>query len=394
VFRNQYVRHPVAILCIGTVVAIGLSACSTISAANPKTSQPPIPATSQAPSVSHRAFLSSLGTPTQIASTVPPNGDVNPYGVAIVPSTVGKLTAGDVLVSNFNDKANVQGTGTTLVEISPGGRLSAFASIKTSSLSSSQICPGGIGLSTALAILPGDWVVVGSAPADPSGAPANVNPNGCLVVLDPAGKVTETWSNPDINGPWDLTASVSGTTAAIFVSNVLSRPANATTTPVTGVCTVARLEVSLAGGVPQMIGENVIGSDFAWRVNHSTFMLGPTGLALGSNGSLYVAQALGNRITLIPDALTRTSPVADGTSTLTSGGFLNAPLGMTIAPNGDVIAMNGNDGNAVEVTPQGHQIAKVTLVKDGAGTLFGVAITSDGRLVFVNDGSNSLDVAS
>jgi glucose/arabinose dehydrogenase len=86
--------------------------------------------------------------------------------------------------------------------------------------------------------------------------------------------------------------------------------------------------------------------------------------------------------------------VADGTSTFSSGGFLNAPLGMTVAPNGDVIVMNGNDGNAVEITPQGRQIAKLTLVKDGAGALFGVAVTSDGQLVFVNDASNAVDVAS
>lgn len=159
-------------------------------------------------------------------------------------------------------------------------------------------------------------------------------------------------------------------------------------------CGIARLDVSLSGTVPELMGETVIGNDFAWKVNQPTFMLGPTGVALGSNGSLYVAQTLSNRITVIPDATTRTSAIADGTNTLTSGGFLNAPLGMTIAPNGDVVVMNGNDGNAVEITPQGRQIAKLTLVSNGAGTLFGLAITDDGRLVFVNDGSNALDMTS
>jgi hypothetical protein len=184
--------------------AISLSACSTGKSAATSTRQSGASTKSQSSSSPHLAFLSSLGKPVQIGSTVPANGDVNPYGEAIVPSTVGKLTAGYVLVSNFNDKANVQGTGPTLVEISPHGKLTVFASIAVSSLSASQACPGGIGLSTALAILPGDWVVVGSAPAaGPSGAPANDNPNGCLIVLDPAGKVVETWSNPDINGPWD-----------------------------------------------------------------------------------------------------------------------------------------------------------------------------------------------
>jgi sugar lactone lactonase YvrE len=116
-----------------------------------------------------------------------------------------------------------------------------------------------------------------------------------------------------------------------------------------------RLDVSLSGTVPQLTGETVIGSDFAWKVNQATFMFGPTGVALGNNGSLYVAQTLSNRITVIPGATTRTSPVAHGTNTLTSGGFLSAPLGMTMAPNGDLVVTNGNDGNAVEITPQGRQ---------------------------------------
>jgi len=50
-----------------------------------------------------------------IASTVPPNGDVNPYGVAVVPMSMGSLVQGDVLVSNFNNSQNLQGTGTTIV---------------------------------------------------------------------------------------------------------------------------------------------------------------------------------------------------------------------------------------------------------------------------------------
>ena len=54
-----------------------------------------------------------------MASTVPDNGDVNPYGVAVVPRSTGNLHQGNVLVSNFNDKANVQGTGTTIVQVSP-----------------------------------------------------------------------------------------------------------------------------------------------------------------------------------------------------------------------------------------------------------------------------------
>ena len=65
-----------------------------------------------------------------IVSTVPPNGDVNPYGVAFVPqgfqSGAGPLRAGDILVSNFNNSMNLQGTGTTIVRVTSRGAVSTF----------------------------------------------------------------------------------------------------------------------------------------------------------------------------------------------------------------------------------------------------------------------------
>src|SRR6202035_3303250 len=109
----------------------------------------------------------------------------------------------------------------------------------------------------------------------------------------------------------------------------------------------------------------VVGRGFPWKVNHATFVLAPTGLALSTSGTLYVAQTLGNHITAIPNALTRTTPIVDGTSTLTKGGALDSPLGLVMAPNGDLIATNGNNGSAVEISPQGHQVATATLVHNG-----------------------------
>ncbi len=109
-------------------IGLGLAAtaCSSTSTSSSASSDSPSAAsTSPQPA----AFLGQLHGLTQVASTVPANGDVNPYGVAVVPASEGRLTAGDILVSNFNDKANVQGTGTTLVEVSPAGQASVFANI-------------------------------------------------------------------------------------------------------------------------------------------------------------------------------------------------------------------------------------------------------------------------
>ena len=128
----------------------------------------------QLASVSAVSFLSSLGPAKQIASTVPANGDVNPYGLAVVGTTAGKLVKGDILVSNYNDKANVQGTGNTIVQVSPSGSMTTFAQL--TALPHSLSCPGGIGLTTALSVLPGGWVVVGSLPASGAGGPAQRKP--------------------------------------------------------------------------------------------------------------------------------------------------------------------------------------------------------------------------
>ncbi|MCU1489656.1 MAG: repeat-containing protein [Acidimicrobiaceae bacterium] len=342
-------------------------------------------------------FLASLGKPRQVASTVPANGDVNPYGIAVVPKTVGKLIKGDALVSNFNDKANVQGTGKTIVEVSPTGVRSTFATIGP--MPASKACPGGIGLTTALSILPGGWVVVGSLPAGAGGALPLANPAGCLLVLNSSGPVAETWTNQNINGPWDMTEAATSSGVDLFVSNVLSRPKGTTTTPTSGnLSTIVRIAVSLTPGqLPRMTGLTVIGTGFLSKANKAAFVQGPTGIALGGNGTLYVAGTVRNHISEIPNATTRTTAVADGAITLSSGGWLNGPLGMTIAPNGDVVVVNANDGNAVEISPQGHQVAKKTLVPNGSGDLFGATVAQGGKeLLFVNDAAtaNALDIAS
>jgi hypothetical protein len=64
-------------------------------------------------------FIGGLTHVTTLGSTVPHNGDVNPYGMAVVNQNWGRLVAGNVLVSNFNAASNAQGTGTTIVERHP-----------------------------------------------------------------------------------------------------------------------------------------------------------------------------------------------------------------------------------------------------------------------------------
>jgi hypothetical protein len=371
-------------------LGLAAAACSSASTSTSASSAPSATPTSAAQPAA--SFLGQLHAESQIASTVPANGDVNPYGVAAVPASAGLLTQGDILVSNFNDKANVQGTGTTLVEVSPAGQTKLFANI--SALPAGQACPGGIGLTTALAILPGGWVVVGSLPTTKTGALPGLNPAGCLIVLNDQGTVVETITNSNIVGPWDLAVKADASSAELFVSNALG--GNITThdeVPVTGNCTVVRLDLTLsATAPPALTSTTVVGTDFPWAANKAALVLAPTGLAVAGNGTLYVDDTLTNSVSAIPQALTRTSSVTAAATTVSMGGALNAPLGMTLAPNGDLVVVNGNNGNAVEITPAGRQLTTKTLVKNGAGDLFGIITTQAGDgLLVANDGTNALD---
>ena len=106
-------------------------------------------------------------------------------------------------------------------------------------------------------------MVVGSLPTSHGGVLPGLDPAGCLIVLNDRGTVAETITNPDIVGPWDLTVKSSPTSAEVFVSNALG--GNTSThdgVPVTGNCTVVRLDLALSPGSPPILSSStVIGTD-------------------------------------------------------------------------------------------------------------------------------------
>jgi len=348
-----------------------------------------VPAT-QALASPNGSFIGGFHKITTVGSTVPGNGDVNPYGIVVLKHNAGKLRAGHILISNFNNKANLQGTGTTIVELSPGGRRTLFARISARSLPGR--CPGGVGLTTALAVLRGGWVVVGSTPS--RNGMASTSSAGCLIVLDNQGHVRETISGHGINGPWDATSLNLGKHADLFVTNVLNgtKAANGT---VVHRGTVLRLRLRLfSHRAPRLQAVTRIGSGFAQRTDPAAFVLGATGVGLSRTGTLYVANAENSKITAIRNAVTRRTSAGTG-ALLTSGGALNAPLGLTIAPNGNVLTVNGGNGKIVETTPSGKQIDSRFLDRSGspagAGALFGLALAPHGRGVYyVDDAVNTL----
>jgi hypothetical protein len=314
-------------------------------------------------------FIHDLNNIKTIASTVPSNGDVNPYGIA--------LRGQSILVSNFNNSANLQGTGTTIDEISADGSVRTFAQLNANSLPGP--CPGGVGLTTALVSLRSGFVIVGSLPTtDGTSATAQA---GCLIVLDGSGKAVSTLSGNGIDGPWDMTALDLGGAAVLFVSNVLNG-------------TVMRIVLDIPpGGSPRELARTVIGSGFPERFDPAALVIGPTGLGLMGDGSLAVADTLGNRIASIPAAVFRQDSAGTG-MTVSQGGLLNGPLGLAIAPNGDILTVNSGDGNLVDIAENGQQTVKaIDVSHQGAGTLFGLTLAPDGHgIYFVDDGNNTLNL--
>lgn len=352
-----------------------------------------LPTISVAQTASKAGFLAHLKTERLVDSTVPANGDQNPYAMVISPVTAGKLRKGDLLVDNFNNKKNLQGTGTTIMSYNPKTKqTSLFAALPATVAG----CPGGVGLGTAMAVLKSGWVIVGSAPST-DGTTKTLG-KGCLLVLNSEGKLVSTIAGPNIADPWGNMAWVDeGDKATLFVSNVgfgIGAPGQ----PVQKTATVLRLELTIPkGAAPQVTSQTVIGSGFGAQSDAGVFLIGPTGLALGKNGTLYVSDAIGNSINEIPEALTRTDSAGTGKA-ISSGGLLNRPLALVLAPNGNLITTNALDGRAVEIDPAtGQQLGDKWLDHDeaqnppGSGDLFGLVMLPSGKgIYYVEDDMNTV----
>ncbi len=214
---------------------------------------------------------------------------------------------------------NNQGTGTTIDQITTAGRRSLFAKISAHGLPGG--CPGGVGLTTALTVIPGDYVIVGSLPTT-NGKSATAK-YGCLIVLNSTGQPVSTISGGQIQGPWDMTSVTRGAVTTLFVSMVLNGGAAKGVHTIDN-STVLRIRPQTsAGSAPKVLNQQVIANEIPWRDDPTALVIGPTGWRPGSNGTLYLADTLDNRIAAIrqaltrstaaiPQALTRSTAAADG----------------------------------------------------------------------------------
>jgi hypothetical protein len=331
------------------------------------------------------SILNNL-TLTNTVSTVPANGDVNPYGVAFVPRgfpSGGLLSPGDILVSNFNNSTNLQGTGTTIVKIAPNSGTQTLFSTQGASL----------GLNTGLAVLKSGFVLVANVPNNPQttvGTPTSPNPQGSLLVLDKSGNLLQTFSDPRLlNGPWDMTVAVDrGSSAIIFVSNVLS-----------GTVWRFNLAIRPSSTTPiKVTGAVAVGSGFLHGASQAGFVAGPGGLAYNATtGTLYVASQFDNSIYAIHNAGHTSRDQGRGKLLVSDPTNLHAPIGLILAPNGNLIVANSDAFNVdtaqpselVEYTQKGVFVARQS-VDTANGGAFGLAI-ANGILAAVDDNVPALE---
>ncbi len=346
-----------------------------------------------APAFADPAFLPAVKKHHLLTSTQPENGDQNPYALVVAPVSAGAVQKDDVLVDNFNNNGNLQGTGSTIIDYRPAtGQMKVFATIPRDLPG----CPGGIGLSTAMTMLKTGWVIVGSAPST-DGTTKTLGA-GCLILLDANGHVAGTIAGPQLDDPWGNMAVIDhGATATLFVSNAgfgIGAPGQ----PVQHKATVLRIGLAIAAGqAPVVTSQTVIGDGFGAQADAGVFLIGPTGLALGQDGTLYVSDAIGNRVVAIANAATRGDSAGQGTE-IAKDGLLNRPLAMSFVANGHLLVVNGLNGQVVEIDPAtGKQEGAMWIDADeaqtppGSGDLFGITMMPDGKgFYYVEDDVNAL----
>lgn len=303
-----------------------------------------------------------LPNPVRSVSTVPANGDVNPYGVAFVPNHFmghGVLHTGDILVSNFNNSNNLQGTGTTIIRVPGTGKVSVFFQGQK-----------GVGLSTALNVLKSGYVLVGNFPSvDGTCGTANA---GSILVINSWGQLVGSIKNPNfINGPWDSAVFDEGSQVKLFIANGL-----------TG--TISRLNLVIGPNGPSVRSSTQIGSGYMHQCDPVTFVDAPTGLVYDPRkDELYVASTADNKVFAIHDAADTDKDEGTGSILYEDNKHLHGPLGMTIAPNRHLLVSNNDVINSdpaqpseiVEFTLDGRFVKQIS-VDPAQGGAFGLNVKS------------------
>src|SRR5579862_1285722 len=265
-------------------------------------------------------FLPSPFLPLQV-STVPGNGDQNPYGLAFVPPGVpsgGILKPGQMLISNFND-TSLQGRGSTIVTIDPRNGETGLFFLGTPP----------IGFTNALGVARAGLVFAGSVST--MDGMSGTATSGGLFVLDIHGNVVTNFGAQQlINGPWGMAINDHGSAAQLFISNVFDG-------------TITRLDVTLENGGVSVRDAATIGSGFGFGSDSAAVVVGPAGLAYdAARDTLFVASEKDDTIFALHGAGNTQTNLGTGAVVYQDAAHLHGPLGLIFAPNGDLLVANAD----------------------------------------------------
>jgi hypothetical protein len=332
-----------------------------------------------------RADDAFLPSPVRDVSTTPTtgpsSGDQNPYGVVFIPRNfqtgTGPLNHGDILVSNFNNKANKQGTGTTIMQVT--------SSSNTANIFFQGTAP--LGLTTALGTLQYGFVVVGNGPTT-DGTAATAKP-GSLLVIDNKGNLVQTIANSWIQYPWDMALVDRGDQAIAFITNALNG-------------TVSRLNFKVTSSGLKLVNAATIASGYVHQADPVALFDAPTGLVYDARRDLlYVASTGDNAVYAVSQAATRTSSAGQGYIVYQDDEHLHGALAMCEAPNDHLLVSNndtinpsttGQNSEIVEFTRHGEFVKELS-IDPMPGGAFGLAVSVSQDQAFfaaVDDNTNSL----
>lgn len=328
---------------------------------------------------STKSILDELDNELLIGFTIDPiNGDANPYGLTIAQAGTGIIKKGDLIVSNFNDSAGVEGNGTTVVGLSPFPIASAYEIAQSDDL---------LGPSAITSLEDGTMYVTAYV----------ANKVSMITSTGVTGMVSSPFPTDVFYGPWSIISGTHDCVSYLFISD----------TGLVGGSYVRCgnvFRVRLQGDQPISITTIVTG--FGATGVPGT-VLGPAGLSYDANKDLlYVVDSINNRVLEFKHAsqIVSDGVVIDGSNfegpnkkwarVVYAGAPLNGPISSALLANGNLAVGNTLDPDGfnlmIEISPCLDKVVSIVNVDTGpAGAIFGIVAVPDGcnksNIVYFND---------
>jgi hypothetical protein len=338
----------------------------------------------------------TIGTTVLTAPPAPTAaaGQANPYGLAIAPVTAGLITAGDLVVCNFDattNPANPQGTGTTIVGLHPTAGATPYLIANDANLKGCN----------ALAVLADDSIAAAAWST-------NLNP-----LVSPSGVVGTPFGGDTFVEPWGeaYVAANGANPAALYVSNTdgsidrieLNGDAQTAFAKIaTGFCTTGT-----PGSIYAPTGLTYDPSiDTLYIVDTSSnSVVAFANVSSIAAGGVVVNGACGSPVNPPTPVPTFSGTSASSARVVAHGAPLFTPITAALLADGDLIVTNGdvNIGTgqmpnlAIEISPVlpgGFVGQPLQLDTSGTpGALFGLAATVDSgghQIIYFNDDNTNM----